>query len=440
MTATTIRLATPALLAASLLAAPQALAAQAAMFRGGPAHLGVYDSPPPTLQSLVWKFKTGGLVLSSPVVQGGSVYAGSSDGKLYAIDRARGTERWQFASRGPIASSPAVSEGLVYFSSLDGKVYAVEAETGKERWSFATGGERRFTAPGIHGAIPRTERMPDPFDVFLSSPAVVGGTVYIGSGDQTVYALDAATGALRWTFVTGDVVHASPAVVSGTVYVGSWDRNLYALDAATGRERWRYTTGDDTTFYNQIGIASSAAVSDGLVFVGGRDGHFHVVDQATGALRWKHDNRRGWTIGSPAVRDGVVYFATSDGRRFKALEAATGAVRFDLENKAVSFSSPALAGNVVYYGTSDGWLHAVDIRTGQFLGHFQSDGSKENGARWTDANGVLQSGRMYPDRTLDGMMIGMRTMFTVGSILSSPSIAEGVLYVGSTDGHVYALR
>jgi eukaryotic-like serine/threonine-protein kinase len=421
-------------------APPAVLAAQDAMFRGGPAHEGVYQSAPPTLGELAWKFHTGGRVLSSPVVQGGRVYVGSSDGKLYAIDRASGTERWQFASKGPIASSPAVHAGLVYFSSLDGKVYAVEAETGKERWSFATGGERRFTAPGIHGAIPRTERMPDPFDVFLSSPTVAGGIVYIGSGDQHVYALDAATGALRWRFAAADVIHASPAVANGTVYVGSWDRNLYALDAGTGRERWRYTTGNDTTIYNQIGIASSAAVAGGLVFVGGRDGHFHVVDARSGALKWKHDNRGGWTIGSPAVRDGIVYFATSDGRRFKALDAETGTIRFDLENKAVSFSSPALAGDVVYYGTSDGWVHGVDIKTGAFRSHFQSDGSKENAAKWTDEKGVLQSGKMYPDRTLDGMMMGMRTMFTVGSILSSPAIADGVLYVGSTDGNLYALR
>jgi outer membrane protein assembly factor BamB len=417
-----------------------ALDAQDAMFRGGPTHEGVYDSPAPALSELAWKFRTGGRVLSSPAVLGDRVYVGSSDGKLYAIDRATGTERWQFASKGPIASSPAVHQGLVYFSSLDGKIYALDSETGKERWSFATGGERRFTAPGIHGAMPRTERMPDPFDVFLSSPAVAGGVVYIGSGDQNVYALDAVTGAVRWRFAAGDVIHASPAVANGTVYIGSWDRNLYALDAAAGRERWRYTTGNDTTIYNQIGIASSAAVAGGLVFVGGRDGHFHVVDARTGALKWKHDNRGGWTIGSPAVRDGVVYFATSDGRRFKALDAATGAVRFDLENKAVSFSSPAIAGNVVYYGTSDGWLHGVDIRTGSFVAHFQSDGSKENGGKWTDEKGVFQSGRMYPDRTLDGMMIGMRTMFTVGSILSSPTIVGGVLYVGSTDGNVYALR
>ncbi len=323
---------------------------------------------------------------------------------------------------------------------MDGKVYAVDTSTGAERWHFTTRGERRFTAPGIHGAIPRTERMPDPFDVFLSSPTVVEGTVYVGSGDQGVYALDARTGAQRWRFATGDVVHASPAVVNGVVYVGSWDRNLYAIDASTGRERWRHTTGGDTVIYNQVGLASSPAVIDGMVLVGGRDGRFHAVDANTGAERWFHDNRGGWTIGSPAVRDGVVYFATSDGRRFKALDVRTGALRFDLENNAISFSSPALAGNVVFYGTSDGWVHGVDIRTGKFASHFQTDGSKQNGAKWTDSTGVLQTAGMYPDRTLDGMMIGMRTMMTVGSVLSSPVVADGVLYVGSTDGQLYAIR
>ena len=203
------------------------------------------------------------------------------------------------------------------------------------------------------------------------------------------------------------MVHASPAVVDGVVYIGSWDRNLYALDAATGAERWRYTTGNDTTIYNQIGIASSAAVVDGVVFVGARDGHFHVVDAKTGTLRWTHDNKGGWTIASPAVKNGVVYFPTSDGRRFKALDATTGAVLIDLPNAAISFSSPAIAGNVVYYGSSDGYLNAVDIVHGTLAARFQTDGSKEHGGPYTGEDGAVHAGSMYPDRTLDGMMIGM---------------------------------
>ena len=414
--------------------------AQTAMFRNGPEHLGVYDGPAPTLQTLAWKFKTGGRVISSPLVVGDAVYVGSTDGSLYAINRADGTPRWKFDSKGPISSSPAFDNGLVFISSLDGLVYAIDAATGQSKWTFATRGERRFTAPGIHGAIPRTERMPDPFDVFTSSPTVADGVVYIGSGDQNVYALDATTGALRWTFATGDVVHASPAVANGVVVIGSWDRNLYALDAQTGRERWHYTTGNDTVIYNQIGIASSATIVNGAVFVGGRDGKFHSVDFATGAVRWVHNNNGGWTIASPAVRNGIVYFPTSDGTRFKALDVNTGDVKINLQNKAVSFSSPAIVGDLALYGTSDGYLNAVDVRDGTIKARFQTDGSKENGAKYTDAEGRMQTRGMYPDRTLDGMMIGMRTMMTLGSVLSSPVVANGVVYFGSTDGHLYAVR
>ena len=411
-----------------------------AMFRGGPEHLGVYDSSSPTLASVAWKFQTGGRVVSSPVVAGDAVYFGSHDGHLYSVDRRDGALRWKFATQGPVASSPAVANGLAIASSVDGKIYAVDAASGTMKWTFATEGERRFTAPGIHGAIPRTERMPDPFDMFLSSPTVVGETVYIGSGDSHVYALDLQTGRARWRFKTGDVVHASPAVSQGVVYIGSWDRNMYAIDAESGRELWRFQTGNDTVIYNQIGIASSAAVANGTVFFGARDGHFYAVDARTGRLLWKHDNRMGWTIASPAVRDGVVYFPTSDGTRFKALDAATGAVKFDLQNKAVSFSSPALVNNLAYYGSSDGWLQAVDVRTGAMHARFQSDGSKRNGAEFTDSTGRLLTGRMYPDRTLEGLIVGLRTMFTLGSFVSSPSVADGVLYIGSTDGQVYAIR
>src|SRR6516164_974112 len=77
-------------------------------------------------------------------------------------------------------------------------------------------------------------------------PAVAGGTVYIGSDDGTLDALDAATGSLRWTYTTAGSVDPGPAV-GGTVYVSSdvayGGGTVYALDAATGRVRWAYTAG-----------------------------------------------------------------------------------------------------------------------------------------------------------------------------------------------------
>jgi outer membrane protein assembly factor BamB len=411
------------------------------MFRGGPEHLGVYKSAAqPTLSAVAWKFKTQGRVISSPAVDDGTVYFGSTDHKLYAVNRADGTLKWAFDTFGAVNSSPAIDNGLVMFGSVDGRFYAVDAATGKQKWIFKTAGESRFTAPGIHGAIPRTEMMADPFDVFLSSPVVSGGVVYFGSGDHNVYALDVATGALKWKFATGNVVHASPAISNNVVYIGSWDRNMYALSASSGTMLWKYQTGDDTLIYNQVGIASSAAISNGIVFFGCRDGHFYAVDAKTGAERWNIDNKKGWVIASPAIANGVVFFPTSDDQRFKAVDGATGQVKFNVAMKTISFSSPAIVNSTLYFGTSDGWLHAMDMSSGAVKSEFQTDGSKKNSSLYIDDKGAMNSNALYDDFTLDGMVIGMDRMESLGSILSSPTVADGVVYVGSTDGNLYALR
>ena len=280
-------------------------------------------------------------------------------------------------------------DGAVYFSSLDGDVYAVDERSGAARWRFRTGGERRFSAPGIHGLQPSTEVMPDPFDVFLSSPAVWNGTVYVGSGDHNVYALDANTGALRWKFATGNVVHASPAVHDGVVFVGSWDRYFYALDARTGSLVWKFATGDDREIYNQVGIAGSAAVADGLVYFGCRDSHFYALDERTGALRWKRDEHGSWVVGSPAVAAGSVYYTTSDERKFYAVDAATGAVRFSTGYGAYAFSSPSVAGDVAYYGSFDGRLYGVNVTSGKVVARFSTDASKRGLPAHLDESGNL---------------------------------------------------
>src|SRR5947199_253676 len=67
-------------------------------------------------------------------------------------------------------------------------------------------------------------------------------TVYIGSDDHNVYALNARTGGKVWSYITGDIVF-SPAVAGGLVYIGSYDQNIYALNAKTGAKVWSYNTG-----------------------------------------------------------------------------------------------------------------------------------------------------------------------------------------------------
>jgi eukaryotic-like serine/threonine-protein kinase len=414
---------------------------QSSVFRGNPAHTGVYDSPGvPQFTKVKWQFRTNGQILSSPAVTSDTVYIGSSDHFLYALDRNTGVEKWKFKTDGRITSSPAVAGGAVYFTSYDGNAYGVDASTGSQKWKFALPGERRFAATHLHGSAPNGETMPDPFDFYLSSPVVVNGVVYLGSGDTNVYALEAATGQLKWKFKTGDVVHASPAVSDGKLFVGSWDSFFYALDAATGKEIWRFKTGEDHEIHNQVGIQSSAAIADGIVYFGCRDSNFYAVDTATGKERWRFNNKGSWVIGSPAVAGGKVYFGTSDTALFYALDAKSGAKIFSLGFHGWPlFSSPAIAGDDAYLGSHEGKIFAIDLKTQKLAWTFATDGSKKNGAAYTKPDGTTNYELAFTDFFYDDMVSGVQKLMTVGAVLSSPVVADGTIYFGSADGNLYAL-
>ncbi|MGH6877257.1 MAG: PQQ-binding-like beta-propeller repeat protein, partial [Rhizomicrobium sp.] len=90
-----------------------------------------------------------------------------------------------------------------------------------------------------------------------SSASVVGGTAFVGSYDDKVYAFDAATGASVWTAPTSGPIMSSPAVAKGFVYVGSLDDSVYAFDASTGSKVWSFRTGSL--------VRSSPAVQKGVV-------------------------------------------------------------------------------------------------------------------------------------------------------------------------------
>jgi outer membrane protein assembly factor BamB len=418
-----------------------AIPADSPSFRGGSEHPGIYDSPPLTkFTQIKWKFSTQGKVFSSPAVSGGTIFFGSMDHFFYAVDLATGKEKWKFETGSGITSSAAIAEGTAFFISYDGNFYALDAATGKPRWKFQTAGEHRFTAKHIHGSQPAGESMPDPFDVFLSSPLVWHGAVYFGSGDGNIYSLDSSTGSLRWKFQTSDVVHASPIIANGTLFIGSWDSYFYALDASTGQQKWRFKTGEDPDIHNQVGIQSSASVADGVVYFGCRDSNFYALDSATGAKKWAFNNKGSWAISSPAVKDGKVYFATSDTSLVYALDSKTGSPVFSLKFQGWPFfSSPTIAGNMLYIGSHSGKLISIDLATQKPAWEFQTDGQRKNGATYTKPDGSPNYEGAYPGDFYDDIVVGVQRLMTIGGVYASPVMADGVLYIASTDGSVYAL-
>lgn len=431
------------LLSLVILGSTSAAAQDAPMFRGNLQHTGVYNATGvPRLTGIKWKFHTNGRVISSPAVVDGVAYVGSTDCNLYAIDVISGVQKWKFETKGWVVSSPAVTAGTVYFESYDSNFYAVDATTGQLKWKFATGGERHYTATHMHYLQPAAEAMPDPWDFYLSSPSVWNGTVYFGSGDKNVYALDAKSGTLQWKFPTGDVVHSSPAIADGVLYIGGWDTYLYALDASSGKEKWRFKTGDDPDAHNHVGNQSSPAVVDGVVYFGSRDAYAYAVEAATGKQIWKFSTEGSWVNNSPVVHEGTVYFGTSVPGIMHAVDAKTGKVIFDASAGSPVFASMALANGTLYLGNFGGKLTAIDLQTQKPAWVFETDGAKQNGATVTNTDGSIKWESLFPGPNLfyEDMVLAVHKLFAAGTILSSPVVVRDMVLFGSTDGNLYALQ
>jgi outer membrane protein assembly factor BamB len=140
------------------------------------------------------------------------------------------------------------------------------------------------------------------------------------------------------------------------------------------------------------------------------------------------------------VRDGKVYFATSDSATVYGMDAKTGTPIFSLKFGAWPFfSSPAIAGGMLYIGSHQGKLIAIDLATQKPAWTFETDASRQNGPAFTKADGTPNYEAAFGDSFYENMVIGVNKMLTVGSILSSPVVVNNVIYVGSSDGFLYAL-
>jgi outer membrane protein assembly factor BamB len=310
---------------------------------------------------------------------------------------------------------------------------------------WAHSGRSRFrvsaTAPAEIARIPTG-------GVVVSSPAVADdGTAYFGSHDRSVRAVSGGPGdTVRWTRTTGDLVWCSPALGPGpqssvTVYVGSDDDRLYALDAASGAVRWTFTAGPCK---RALGVGPEAARCDVDGVTVGPDGTIYAVADGAyglnpdGTLRFRFALRTH-CAGAPAVGvDGTILFGCQDGALYAL--APDGAKRWEFRAGGDVDSSPAVAPDgTIYFGADDRKLYA--LTPGGILKWSLQTGGDVRTAPALAADGTIYAG------AFDGALYAVRPNGTVAwafraadRILSSPVVdAAGLILFGSQDDRLYAL-
>jgi len=188
--------------------------------QGNPSHTGyTADEPKPPFvvkwtRQLDQPTHTG----APPIVADGKVFVGTSWGNLLALDRNTGKTAWSYATNAPICGTPAFADGVVYVNSMDRHCHAVDARTAKRLWTLPTDAGI-FAGPVV-------------------APAEGKQAVFIAGRDGFVRAADAKTGKQLWKTPVGEMVMATPAYDSGVLYVGAGDNRVYAINADDGKVIW----------------------------------------------------------------------------------------------------------------------------------------------------------------------------------------------------------
>ena len=176
-----------------------------------------------------------------------------------------------------------------------------------------------------------------------SSPAIDGGTVYVGANDGRLHAIDLASGTTTWTTAIGGAVASTPALSADRVFVSTRGNTVVALARSSGKEIWLTRTGSDVATHpggeHWDYFSSSPVVAGSAVIVGSGDGQLHAFRAESGAVMWTF-RADGRIRGSPRVKDGTVVFGTIRGSVY-AVSVADGRQRWRFETDGYHIDSAA---------------------------------------------------------------------------------------------------
>ena len=289
---------------------------------------------------------------SNPVIDNHTVFYTEREGTVNALDLGTGALKWQMflGDFGYVHGTPAVDSGTVYVALVTGSgtavtLFALDEATGAVRWRHAS---------------------PAPAANAFTTPAVDGTSVYwYDYSGKTLHATNVADGVDRWTYAMPDKGFQGPTVWAGIVYVTDGVGDILAIDGSSGTEFWRTSVGS--------AITSAPTLAGGVLYVGDYVGSVYAINPLNGSRIWKAPLiGKAVDLSSPVVAEGLVFvgvFATETGAgRICALNAATGTIAWrSFIVKGPIAASVAYDNGTVFAASWDGMLYARKASNGAAL-------------------------------------------------------------------------
>jgi len=255
---------------------------------------------------LYWRSDMGGELSASPVADERAIYVASetvvqanepqkSAGVLRALGREGGVTQWMTPLVRPLRGALTISGTKLFAGGSDGRVYAFDKRTGGVLWS-------------IPYAL-----------AFSNQPVAKAGRVYFGSEDGTLLALDEATGQQLWRHRTKGAIHGPVAVTDESVFFGSGDGYIYAVSSDKGRLKWRKRTGAGVEAVVLAGDALLAASLDNFAYLLNQKGAMLWKKQLPGRIAAQPLAVEQTALFTPLSSSEGVVLGLKDGKQVNSL-------------------------------------------------------------------------------------------------------------------------
>lgn len=276
-----------------------------------------------------------------------TVYFGTEDGYVYALDAQSGETKWQVDLRGEVIAAPAVESGVVVVNTGSGSLIALSTNDGSELWRS----ESEVPPLSLRG---------------ISTPLASNGGAIVGTPTGKLQVNILESGLMAWEQVIAAPsgatelerivdIDAKPIVLGGTIFTISYGGTLAAVELRTGRVVWK----------REYAAYQSLAMSGNALFVVDNNSHLYAIDRRNGVELWSQGRLKGRVLSAPATIGNYVVVGDKYGF-LHWMEQGSGelvaryALGDDDEDESV-FVAPVVSGNTLYATTRDGVVAALKV-------------------------------------------------------------------------------